>query len=118
MLFFMSQLFAQEMDQAAALRGFQIMANQRLGNCVACHSAPDSGGRKAGIQSNFAPPLDGVGARYSRAELLQWVTDARQINPQTLMPPFGVEHRTERAKGRLLTDPQIADVVAALQTLR
>jgi L-cysteine S-thiosulfotransferase len=94
------------------------MFDQRGGNCAACHSIPDASGKKNGVQSNFAPPLDGVAARYSSIQLMQWVLDARNINPQTLMPPFGVDLNTSTARGRLLTDSQIADVVAALQTLR
>jgi L-cysteine S-thiosulfotransferase len=102
----------------SAANGFQIMFDQRGGNCAACHSIPDASGKKNGVQSNFAPPLDGVAARYSSIQLMQWVLDARNINPQTLMPPFGVDLNTSTARGRLLTDSQIADVVAALQTLR
>jgi L-cysteine S-thiosulfotransferase len=98
--------------------GFKLMFDQRGGNCSACHSIPDVAGKKSGVQSNFAPPLDGVASRYRVAQLMQWVVDARKINPQTLMPPFGVDLNTDKAKGRLLTDAQIADVVAALQTLR
>jgi sulfur-oxidizing protein SoxX len=94
------------------------MFDQRSGNCAACHSIPDAKGKKSGIQSTFAPPLDGVGSRYSQAQLMQWVVDARAIKPSTLMPPFGVNLNTATAKGRLLTDAQIADVVVALETLR
>lgn len=99
-------------------QGFAIMLDQRLGNCVACHSIPNITGQKAGIQSTFAPPLDGVSIRYDNAQLRQWVLDARAIKPNTLMPPFGVNLNTATAQGRLLTDAQIADVVAALETLR
>jgi sulfur-oxidizing protein SoxX len=102
----------------SAESGFRIMFEQRGGNCAACHSIPDVQGKKSGIQSTFAPPLDGVGARYSKAQLTQWVVDARVIKPSTLMPPFGVDLATSTAKGRLLTDAQIADVVAALERLR
>jgi sulfur-oxidizing protein SoxX len=98
--------------------GFKLMFDQRGGNCAACHSIPNAAGKKNGVQSNFAPPLGGVATRYNAAQLLQWVVDARKINPQTLMPPFGLDLNTDKAKGRLLTDAQIADVVAALQTLR
>jgi L-cysteine S-thiosulfotransferase len=98
--------------------GFALMFDQRAGNCIACHSIPNAKGQKAGVQSSFAPPLDGVGKRYERALLTQWVRDARKLNAQTLMPPFGVEWNSATAQGRLLTDAQIADVVAALQTLR
>jgi L-cysteine S-thiosulfotransferase len=102
----------------SATNGFQLMFDQRGGNCAACHSIPDANGKKSGVQSNFAPPLDAVASRYSGSQLMQWVVDARKINPQTLMPPFGVDLNSSSAQGRLLTDAQIADVVAALQTLR
>lgn len=89
-------------------QGWRIVFDQRLGNCAACHSIPDQKGAKAGIQSTFAPALDGVATRYSPAQLRQWVVDARLINPNTLMPPFG----------QILTPQQVTEVLAALQTLR
>jgi L-cysteine S-thiosulfotransferase len=101
-------------DQSAApspasiAQGWRILFDQRLGNCVACHSIPDQKGAKTGIQSTFAPALDGVATRYSAAQMRQWVVDARKINPDTLMPPFG----------EILTPQQVTDVLAALQTLR
>jgi sulfur oxidation c-type cytochrome SoxX len=105
--------WSQSIDAALA-RGYRILFDQRLGNCAACHSIPDAQGKKYGIQSSFAPALDGVGSRYDRATLMQWVTDARVIHPQTFMPPFGAD----LGHGRLLTDAQITDVVATLQNLR
>jgi sulfur-oxidizing protein SoxX len=114
-----SLLFASLTASAQPVQqGFAIMFDQRLGNCSACHSIPDSQGKKIGIQSTFAPPLDGVGSRLGKADITQWITDARKLKPQTLMPPFGVDLNTNMAKGRLLTDAQIADVAAALETLR
>jgi L-cysteine S-thiosulfotransferase len=107
-----------QVNAQSAESGFRIMFDQRGGNCAACHSIADALGKKSGTQSTFAPPLDGVASRYSKAQLVQWVTDARQLKPQTLMPPFGVDLNSSTAKGRLLTDSQIADVVAALETLR
>ena len=84
------------------------MFDQRAGNCVACHSIPDASGKKTGIQSTFAPALDGVAARYNADMLRQWVVDARTINRETLMPPFGL----------ILKDADLSDVLAALATLR
>ena len=103
---------------AAEANGWQIMFDQRTGNCIACHAIPDANGKKNGVQSTFAPPLDGVGTRYNKVQLMQWVVDARVVKPNTLMPPFGVDLNTHTAKGRLLTDAQIAQVVATLETLR
>jgi sulfur-oxidizing protein SoxX len=93
---------------ADVTRGWRILLEQRLGNCVACHSIPDEQGKKTGVQSTFAPALDGVAGRYSPEKLQQWVVDARKINPDTLMPPFGL----------ILSPEQIRDALAALQTLR
>ena len=92
---------------ADAANGWRILLEQRLGNCVACHSIPDEQGKKTGIQSTFAPALDGVASRYNPETLRQWVVDARKINPETLMPPFGLT----------LSPEQIADALAALHTL-
>lgn len=91
-------------------RGFRVMADQRLGNCMACHSVPDAQGKKSGIQSTFAPPLDGVASRYDAKTLRLWVADARRINPDTMMPPF--------AANGILNAAQIDDVLAALATLK
>jgi sulfur oxidation c-type cytochrome SoxX len=93
---------------ASLAQGWRILFDQRTGNCVACHSIPDQKGAKNGIQSTFAPALDGVASRYTQERLRQWVVDARKINPNTLMPPFGA----------MLSEQQVTDVLAALQTLR
>lgn len=93
---------------ASAAQGWRILFDQRLGNCVACHSIPNHQGVKSGIQSTFAPALDGVASRLEADMLRQWLVDARAINPDTLMPPFGL----------ILSADQIEDTLAALQTLR
>jgi len=102
--------------QGMAAQGFRIITDGSRGNCLACHALPG----QAGVQSNFGPALNQVGARHTPDALRQWVTDARQIKPDTLMPPFGTTlgtHQPNRARPTL-SDDEIADVVAALQTLR
>ena len=102
--------------QSTAEQGFRIMASGTTGNCVACHSLPG----QTGVGSNFGPSLARVGTRYNADELRQWVTDARLIKPDTLMPPFGTTQGTKepiRAQSILSLD-EIDHVVAALQTLR
>jgi L-cysteine S-thiosulfotransferase len=107
--FLLCFLFATPHVQAADVaNGWRVLLEQRQGNCVACHSIPNEQGKKTGVQSTFAPPLDGVASRYDADVLRQWVVDARNINPNTLMPPFGL----------ILSAEQINDVLAALQTLR
>ena len=98
----------EQVQGVSTAQGWRILFDQRLGNCVACHSIPDAQGRKSGIQSTFGPALDGVASRIQADNLRQWVLDARRIKPDTLMPPFGL----------ILSADQIEDALAALQTLR
>jgi len=102
--------------QTDAALGLQILSDRSGGNCVVCHTVPGA----AGPASDFGPPLSGVGGRYSADQLRQWVTDARQMKPDTLMPPFGTTQDTHIANraAPLLSTEQIRQVVAALQTLR
>lgn len=96
--------------------GLRIMLDRNGGNCIACHALPG----QTGVISTFGPPLHKVGARYDELTLRRWVTDARQINADTLMPPFGTLQGTQRVNSTqpMLTPEQINQVVAALQTLR
>lgn len=105
---------AQAQDGVA--QGFRIMADRNGGNCLACHALPG----QTGLRSNFGPALDTVGARYDAETLRQWVTDARVLQPDTLMPPFGTTagiHRPSRTQP-LLSEQDIRQVVLALQSLR
>ncbi len=72
-------VFAQESDVKTLIR------SPLLGNCITCHQFPG----EAGKQGNFAPSLIGVGKKYNLDQLKQWISDARVLNPNTLMPPFG-----------------------------
>jgi sulfur-oxidizing protein SoxX len=107
---------AQAQAQASAETGFRIMADGTGGNCVACHALPG----QAGVASTFGPSLDKVGSRHNAQVLRQWVTDARQIKSDTLMPPFGTTRGTQLAiqSRAILSEEEIGHVVAALQTLR
>ncbi len=97
-------------------QGFRIMNAGNAGNCIACHALPG----QTGLVSTFGPTLDKVASRYSPEELRQWVSDARKIKPNTLMPPFGTTQGTNasvRAQS-ILSEEQIDHVVAALLTLK
>lgn len=105
--------------------GFQIILDRQSGNCLTCHALSTTQLTKlapkgVGMQGNFGPPLDGVGARYNTTTLLQWVTDARKIKPDTLMPPYGSIEGLNLANGLrpLLTHEQRQAVAAALSTLQ
>jgi len=102
-----------EANQAVST-GFNIMTSRQSGNCLACHELPGVDG----MVSSLGPSLKGVGRKWSRLELTQWVKDARQIHPQTLMPPFGTaEGLTKASPPRaILSDAQISQVVDTLQS--
>ncbi|MBY0268787.1 MAG: sulfur oxidation c-type cytochrome SoxX [Burkholderiales bacterium] len=100
-------------------RGQAVMAG-RDANCLLCHAVPESGERFMG---NVAPPLSGVGARLSAAQLRLRVVDQSRLNRDTVMPSYyrvaGLTNVAEVYRGKpILTAQQIEDVVAYLQTLR
>ena len=106
--------FAQNMAPKSV--GFEIMTNRQTGNCMACHDLPGV----SGLASNFAPPLQGVATKWNAIELTQWVTDARKINPNTLMPPFGTtQGLTKVISDRAVLSPgEILQVVETLISWR
>ena len=60
--------------------GLRIMADRTTGNCVSCHEIPawrdpSQSTNRLSLQGNFGPSLQGVGTRYSKEQLLQWVKD-------------------------------------------
>jgi len=108
--------------------GIGVVSSRSQGNCVACHqfsSLPD-----VQFQGNVGPSLDGVGSRWSEAELRGILVDAKQMFPETRMPSFyrdsGYVRPGDRYTGRaadpetfgpLLSAQQIEDTVAYLMTL-
>lgn len=88
------------------VKGKAIAMNTQRGNCWACHVLPgDPQGGTGG------PALVNVGSwGRTDAELFQRVWDGRVVNPQTEMPPYGTNG--------VLTEQEIRDVVAYLQTLK
>ena len=103
-----------------AARGRAIVANRQQGLCLLCHSGPIPEER---FQGNLAPPLDGAGKRLSAAQLRLRMADSRQVNPDSLMPPYhhtgGLAQVGRAFSGQpLLSAQQIEDVVAYLVTLR
>jgi sulfur-oxidizing protein SoxX len=105
-----------------AARGRAIVVNRQQGLCLLCHRGPFPEIRE---QGNLASDLQGAGTRWTAAQLRLRVADARQIDPQGLMPSL---HRVPPAdrvqrvgaawQGKPVLDAQqVEDVVAFLQTL-
>jgi sulfur-oxidizing protein SoxX len=103
-------------SDGVAQEGWRIMTERSLGNCIACHALPG----QTGVRSTLGPSLQGVGARLSAAQLQQWVVDARQIQANTLMPPFGTASGLNRVSHAepLLNPEQIRLVVSTLSQWR
>jgi cytochrome c2 len=59
-------------QDAKVAKGESVYAEQK---CSLCHSIADKGNKKG--------PLDGVAAKYSAAELGQWLTDAKGMTAKT-----------------------------------
>ena len=106
---------AAQADDGVA-EGFRLMRDSSAGNCSACHRLPDP----ADPPSDFGPALQGVGSRHDAATLRQWVSDARVLRPDTLMPPFGsaVGLNAPNREQPPLSTAQIDHIVAALETLK
>jgi len=106
-----------------ATEGLRIMADRNTGNCVSCHEIPawkesTQSANRLTLQGNFGPSLQGVGSRYNKEQLRQWIVDARVIHPNTLMPPYGSNERLNlpARSQNLLTQKQIDAVVDTLTT--
>jgi sulfur-oxidizing protein SoxX len=102
-----------------AARGRSLLVARDPANCVLCHSVPDAD-TAAG---NLGPPLAGVGARLTEAQIRLRVVDEQRVFAQSIMPSY---YRVEglanvapefRAKP-ILSAQAVEDVVAYLATLR
>ena len=101
-----------------AARGKQVISS-RDSNCLLCHSVPDVGVH----MGNLGPPLAGVGARLTEAQLRLRVVDSMRLNPDTIMPSYyrveGLNQVGAAWRGKpVLTAQQVEDTVAYLLTLR
>lgn len=88
----------------AVTQGGCVVLNRKKGNCMACHQI-------AGTSfGNIAPPLVSMKQRFpDKAKLRAQISDARQFNPDTVMPPFGPH--------KILTQDEIDQVVDFVLTL-
>jgi L-cysteine S-thiosulfotransferase len=86
-------------------RGRDLAMRRDKGYCVICHQLP----------SENWPGTVGISLtkyrqhKYPDAVVYQHIFDARVLNPNTVMPPYGTN--------RILNDQEIRDLVAFLQSL-
>ena len=102
-------------------RGRALAADSHGGNCLACHQMPIP---EEAFHGTVGPPLQGIGARYSAAQIRLRIVDEQQINPFTIMPgfyrdPAEANRVADAFWGRtFLSAQQVEDLVAYLVTLK
>jgi L-cysteine S-thiosulfotransferase len=95
-------------------RGREVLTSRQKGDCLSCHkistlsSIPDQGG--------VGPALDGVGSRYSDAQLRQLIVDPKAYFTKTIMPSYYKQGGGPEPS--VLTAPEVEDLVAYLKTLK
>ena len=107
--------------------GAKLM-NKGAGNCIACHEVTAL--KDLPFHGEIGPGLDGVGERWTEAELRGIVANAKIMFEGTVMPSFyktegfirvGDAYTGKAAQGDvapLLTAQEIEDVVSFLMTLK
>ena len=103
-----------------AAAGRNWFADRKLGICLACHANSDRDDQS--FHGEVGPELDGVGDRWSEAELRGIVSNAKMTFDGTIMPAFyrdsGFNRNAEKFEGKtILSAQQVEDVVAYLLTL-
>ena len=111
-------LTAQAGDPA---EGAKVFKDRKLGNCLACHANPAMANEP--FHGEVGPSLAGVADRYDAAQLRLIVVNAKEINPDTVMPAFYRVDGLNRVRKDLvglpiLTAQQVEDVVAYLGTIK
>lgn len=99
--------------------GRRIVEDRALSACTLCHAGPFPNRHLLGT---VGPDLSGVGARMTQDEIRLRLIDSRQVNPDTVMPPYHVPSGLTRvgaawAGKPILSAQQIEDVAAFLGTL-
>ena len=95
----------------AALKGWCVAINRTKGNCLACHTVVvDAWPESLPAGGTIAPPLVAMKQRFpDRAKLRAQIWDALQINPNSVMPPFG--------RHKIISEDDIDNIVEFLNTI-
>jgi sulfur-oxidizing protein SoxX len=80
--------------------GKEIAFSRDKGNCLACHKIEDGE-----FPGNIGPPLKALSTRFkAKQQLREQIWDATRFNPQTSMPPFGLNKIISEKEIDLLVD--------------
>jgi len=95
----------KQQAQSPVEQGKAIAMDRRKGNCTACHQVPG-----VEFHGDIAPPLVAMKERFpDRDRLRTQIYDATELNPTSVMPPFG--------KHRILSEDEIDKVLEWVMTL-
>lgn len=87
-------------------RGREIAMDPSKGYCVVCHQLPG----ESWPGTVGSPLLKFSQYQYPDSAIYQQIFDARIINPNSVMPPYGANN--------ILSDQEIRDLVAYLQSIK
>ena len=97
-----------------AARGRALLIKRSPATCLNCHAIKDKDMQPGGTKG---PPLDGVGAALTPAQLRLSVVDLSRVTKGTPMPSFHKSGGLVRSEPTL-TAEQVEDIVAYLSTLK
>jgi sulfur-oxidizing protein SoxX len=97
-----------------AARGRALLVRRGAANCLTCHSIKDKDMQPGGTKG---PPLDGVGAALTPAQLRLSIVDMSRITRATPMPSFHKAEGVTTGAAKLTAD-EVEDVVAYLSSLK
>lgn len=103
------------------VRGRRVVTDASNSTCLICHEVPTL--EEFPNQGKIAPSLEGLGSRYTAAELRLRLVNPKLLVPDTMMPAY---YRTEALTrvqrqyvGRTIYSAQdIEDAIAFLMTIR
>jgi sulfur-oxidizing protein SoxX len=94
-----SQVFAQNPSPSSLDAARRLVTAEDKGHCQACHQFPNDPSIRT--RATIGPALAGMRARFpDRQRLIAVINDARNTNPDSIMPPYGPH--------RILTESEIA----------
>jgi len=96
-----------------AERGRDVLVNRQKGDCLSCHKVSSIAG--AAGQGAIGPALDGVGAKYSDAQIRQVLIEPKALFPDTIMPSY---YAAAGGSASVLTAAEIEDLIAYLRTIK
>lgn len=102
-------------------KGRTVMISANKGNCIACHRVAALSGEPS--HGDLGPTLNGIGSRYSEAQLRQVVINPKLVFQNTIMPAYHTTEGLDRVQAPLAGQPilsaaEVEDVVAFMKTLR